>query len=92
MVGMRTDLISRGKIQGDDTDLMVPIPGFPYPAAVVDPNAFGGKQIDMTLYATVRLGNDWRIRLRYKEPVWLDLNGPQTALDRSITVSLSTTF
>ena len=92
ILGLRTDLISRGKIQGDDTDLMVPIPGFPYPAAVVDPNAFGGEQIDMTLYATVRLGNDWRIRLRYKEPVWLDLNGPQTALDRSITVSLSTTF
>lgn len=91
-LGMRTDYISRGKIDGSDTSLTVPIPGFPYPAPVVDPNAFGGEQVDVTLYVALNLSQDWRMKLRYKQPVWLDLNGPQSALDRHVSISVSTSF
>ena len=91
-LGMRTDYISRGKIDGGDTSLTVPIPGFPYPAPVVDPNAFGGEQLDITVYVALNLSQDWRMKFRYKQPVWLDLNGPQSALDQHVSISVSTSF
>ena len=84
--------ISRGKIDGGDTSLTVPIPSFPYPAPVVDPNAFGGEQLDVTLYVALNLSRDWRMKFRYKQPTLLDLNGPQSALDRHVSISVSTSF
>ena len=91
-VGMRTDYISRGKIDGGDTSLTVPIPSFPYPAPVVDTNAFEGERLGVTRYAALNLSKDWRMKFRYKQPAWLDLNGPQSALDQHVSISVSTSF
>jgi len=92
VIGVRTDYLSRGKIRGGDEALTVPVPGFPYPAPVVDPNSFGGDQIDVSLYVTANISEGWRLRLRYERPAWLDLNGPQTALDHTLAVSVATNF
>ena len=92
VLGIRADYLSRGMIRGGDDSLTVPIPGFPYPAPVVDPNAFGGYQIDASIYLTATISENWRLRVRYERPVWLDLNGPQSALDHTLGVSLSTNF
>lgn len=92
-LGIRADYLSRGKIRGNgDESLRVPVPGFPYPAPVVDPDAFGGDQIDASVYLTAEIADDWRLRIRYERPLWLDLNGPQTALHNTVAVSLSTNF
>lgn len=92
-VGIRANYLSRGKIRGNgDQALRVPVPGFPWPAPVVDPNAFGGDQIDAGVYLTGKVADNLRLRIRYEIPVWLDLNGPQTALDNTLSVSLSTNF
>ena len=91
-LGIRAEYKSRGKIRGGDDSLTVPIPGFPFPAPVVDPNAFGGDQINASVYLTANIADDWRFRLRYERPVWLDLNGPQTALHNAVSVGLSTNF
>ena len=88
-IGFRADYVVRDKIRGGDESLTVPIPGFPFPAPVVNPGDFGGTQIDATLYATSKLSERTRLRVRYKVPVWLDLNGPQSALDSSLSVSFS---
>ena len=92
VLGIRADYLSRGTIRGGDESLTVPIPGFPYPAPVVDPSAFGGDQIDVSLYVTATISEGWRLRLRYERPAWLDLNGPQTALDHTLAVSIATNF
>ena len=92
VLGLRADYLSRGMIRGGDESLTVPIPGFPYPAPVVDPNAFGGDQIDITVYLTATISENWRLRLRYEQPAWLDLNGPQSSLDHTLGVSISTNF
>ena len=88
-IGFRADYVARDKISGGDESLTVPVPGFPYPAPVVNPADFGGSQIDTALYITSKLSERTRVRVRYKVPVWLDLNGPQTALDSSLSVGFS---
>ena len=92
VLGIRADYLSRGMIRGEDESLTVPIPGFPYPAPVVDPNAFGGDQIDISVYLSATIFEEWRLRLRYERPAWLDLNGPQSALDQTLGISISTNF
>jgi hypothetical protein len=49
--GVRLDYRWRDDIDGEDASLRVPIPGFPYPAPVTNPNTFGGEQLDLTLFA-----------------------------------------
>lgn len=81
------------KISGEDADLRIPNPAFPYPAPVVDPNAFGGQQLDLALYMDVELGRSgWSTRLEYSRPVYLDLNGPQTAEDYHLSLTIGTDF
>ena len=92
VLGIRADYQSRGKIRGEDESLTVPIPGFPYPAPVVDPDAFGGDQINISVYLTATVFESWQLRLRYERPAWLDLNGPQSALDHTLGINLSTNF
>lgn len=89
-IGVRADFLSREKIEGGDDSLTVPVPGFPYPAPVVDPTAFGGEQIDMGIFATFQLNDDWRLRVKYERPLWLNLNGPQSALDQTFSIGMST--
>ena len=45
-----------------------------------------------SIYVALNLSQDWRMKFRYKQPVWLDLNGPQSALDRHVSISVSTSF
>lgn len=93
VLGIRANYLSRGKIRGNgDQALNVPVPGFPFPAPVVDPNAFGGDQIDASVYLTGKVADNLQIRIRYEMPVWLDLNGPQSALDHTLGINFSTNF
>jgi len=81
------------KISGEDPSLRIPNPTYPYPAPVVDPDAFGGKQVDLALYVEADLGESgWSSRLEYSRPVYLDLNGPQTAEDYHLSITLGIDF
>ena len=80
------------KISGDDTSLLLPNPQFPYPAPVVDPNAFGGQQVNVSAFLSIDLSANWNFRAEYSRPVWLDLNGPQSAEDYRLSLGISTTF
>lgn len=83
----------QGKISGEDATLRIPNPAYPYPAPVVDPDAFGGQQVDFSVYLDADLGVDgWSARVEYSRPVYLDLNGPQTAEDYHLSLTLGTDF
>lgn len=83
----------QGDIKGEDAELAVPNPAFPYPAPVADPNDFGGEQIDLSVFVQWRLGDFGAVaRIEYSNPIYLDLNGPQSAQNEQIQFSLGTAF
>lgn len=45
----------RDDIEGEDASLCLPIPAFPCPAPVTNPNAFGGEQVDLPAFVRVPL-------------------------------------
>jgi hypothetical protein len=89
---VRLDYRWQDQIQGHDQTLSVPNPNFPYPAPVADPTAFGGEQIELTLAAEFDINGSWFVRGEYSEPLWLDLNGPQTAEKYHFALTLGTSF
>lgn len=77
------------KISGMDEDLEVPGP-FPYPAPVVDPDRFGGQQIDFKFGVRIPIiKKGQHIELMYSIPLYRDLNGPQSGEDYTMGVSFS---
>jgi len=91
--GVRLSYRWQGQISGEDSDLSVPNPAFPYPAPVVDPSDFGGQQVDLAVFARLPLGSDgWFVEATYSEPVYLDLNGPQTSEKFHANITIGTSF
>lgn len=81
-----------GKISGMDSDLEVPGP-YPYPAPVVDPNRFGGEQLDLKLGIRIPLMKKTQhIELSYSIPLYRDLNGPQSGEEYTVGLSFSTAW
>ncbi|MDA9367927.1 hypothetical protein N9872_01445 [Paraglaciecola sp.] len=91
--GIRLAYRWQGKISGEDTDLSVPVPAFPYPAPVVDPDDFGGQQVDLAVFARLPLGtNGWYVEANYSQPVYRDLNGPQSSEKFHTNITIGTSF
>lgn len=90
--GVRVDYRWRDDIHGEDGDLRVPIPAFPYPAPVTNPNAFGGSQVDLTAFLRLASRKGWYAELAYAQPVFLDLNGPQTSEKYHLSLEIGTSF
>ncbi len=90
--GLRLNYRWQGEISGDDLSLLLPNPRFPYPAPVVDPTAFGGQQVDVSLFADIEVSDRWSLYAEYSKPIWLNLNGPQSAENYHFSLGLSTTF
>lgn len=90
--GARLSYRWQGDISGQDVSLLVPNPTFPYPAPVVDPSAFGGQQLDLAIYMHMKLAVNWNFHVEYSQPLWLNLNGPQSAEKFRLGVGISTTF
>jgi len=78
-----------GGVIGKDKSLAVPGP-YPYPAPVVDPDAFGGETLSVNagmkipIYAT-----NHHISLEFSKPILQSLNGPQTSTDYQFSISLN---
>ena len=81
-----------GQISGEDSSLSVPGP-YPYPAPVVDPRLFGGKQLELELGLKIPLPRlAWYVDVVYGRPLYQSLNGPQSAEDDHIALSFSLGF
>ena len=79
----------RGRISGEDLDLSFPGAPFPYPAPVVDPDRFGGEQVELAARLQVPLqGTGVTLEAEYRVPLWRDLNGPQSGMDYSYRLGL----
>ena len=90
--GIRLDYRWRDDIDGEDLSLRVPIPAFPYPAPVTNPSAFGGEQLDFTVFLRVPLAGQWYGELSYARPLFLDLSGPQSSEKYHFSLELGTSF
>jgi len=90
--GVRIDYRWRDDIDGEDASLRVPIPAFPYPAPVTNPAAFGGEQIDLTVFARLPLVERWYAEAAYSQPIYLDLNGPQSSESFHFSIEIGTSF
>ena len=90
--GVRLDYRWRDEIHGEDASLRVPIPAFPYPAPVTNPNAFGGEQVDVTLFARLPFAAGWYAEATYAQPIYLDLNGPQSSQKYHFSIEIGTSF
>ena len=90
--GIRLDYRWRDDIHGEDASLRVPIPGFPYPAPVTNPNAFGGEQLDLTGFLRVLFAKKWFAEMSYARPIFLDLNGPQSSEKYHFSVEIGASF
>lgn len=80
-----------GHIIGQDDDLLVANPTFPYPAGITNPNYYGGKKI-----TTVAGGDiNWRSQTLSVElgfPVYQDLNGVQPKENLHFSFNLRSQF
>jgi hypothetical protein len=80
---LRFVLQSWGRIDGEDDELKVGEPGAPFrfPAAVTDPDKFGGEKLTVVFAATLRdprgLLERHSIELEWGLPTYQSLNGPQ---------------
>ena len=90
--GMRLDYRWRGTIAGQDETLLVPNPQFPYPAPVTNPSAFGGEQIDLTVFVRFPFAGGWYAEASYAQPLYLDLNGPQSSEKYHFSIEIGTSF
>jgi hypothetical protein len=90
--GVRLDYRWRDDIDGEDASLRVPIPAFPYPAPVTNPSAFGGEQVDLTAFVNVPLTRGWYVEASYAQPIYLDLNGPQSSEKYHFSLEIGTSF
>ena len=90
--GMRLHYRWRDTIGGQDVALLVPNPQFPYPAPVTNPSAFGGEQIDLTVFVRFPLANGWYTEASYAQPLYLDLNGPQSSEKYHFSIEIGTSF
>jgi hypothetical protein len=72
--------------------LLVPNPQFPYPAPVTNPSAFGGEQIDLTVFLRFPFANGWYTEASYAQPLYLDLNGPQSSEKYHFSIEVGTSF
>ena len=82
----------RGTIAGQDETLLVPNPQFPYPAPVTNPSAFGGEQIDLTVFVRFPFADGWYAEASYAQPLYLDLNGPQSSEKYHFSIEIGTSF
>lgn len=90
--GVRLDYRWRDDIRGEDESLKVPIPAFPYPAPVTNPNAFGGDQVDLTFFVRLPFSDKWYAEASYAQPIYLDLNGPQSSEKFHFALEIGTSF
>ena len=90
--GVRLDYRWRDDIKGEDASLRVPVPAFPYPAPVTNPSAFGGEQLDLTVFLRMPFADYWYAELSYARPLLLDLNGPQSSEKYHFSFEVGTSF
>lgn len=91
--GVQLSLNSSGAITGRDPVLPSADPLGRYPTAVLNPENYGGNQIDAVLFVRYQPGTSrWYLDARYAEPIYLDLNGPQVAVKSSIGFSIGYSF
>ena len=91
--GVKLALHSRGAITGADPSLPGADAAGRYPTAVVNPDNYGGDQIDAVFFLRLQpQASAWYLDARYTAPVYQNLNGPQVSLQSSFGLSMGYSF
>lgn len=93
---LRINAIAWETISGQDDEITVPVPGFPYPAAVTNPNYFGGEKLLAQFGLRLRDPNCWLqnsfLEVEAGIPIYERLNGPQPSENWRFSASLVLNF
>jgi len=91
--GIQLSAQNSGKIHGSDPSLPGPDSLGRYPTAVLNPNNYGGDQVDATAFVRFHPPSaNWYVDARYTHPIYQHLNGPQVGLRNSLGVSIGFGF
>jgi len=80
-----------GSIHGQDDEITVPNPTFPYPAAITNPRYYGGKKVNAAIGVEYPLINQI-ITLEISAPLYQDLNGIQYNEEMHFSVNWDLSF
>ena len=61
-------------------------------ALVINPNALGGEQVDLTAFVRVLLNKGWYVEASYTQPIYLDLNDLQSSEKHHFSREIGTSF
>jgi hypothetical protein len=78
-------------IHGADTSLLVNS-AYPYPAAITNPDLFGGIKVDARVGMSWEFINHYRLSVELGKPIYQNLNGPQTQEDWRSSLRISRPF
>lgn len=80
-----------GSIRGQDDEITVPNPTFPYPAAITNPRYYGGKKVNATAGIEFPFINQI-VTIEISKPLYQDLNGIQYDEEMSFSVNWDLAF
>jgi len=78
-----------GRIIGQDNDLLISNPSFPYPAGITNPKFYGGKKINLVTGGDIFLGSQ-KLSIEIGVPVYQNLNGVQPKENLHFSLSWNT--
>ena len=76
------------RIDGQDDEITVPDPNFPFPASITNPDLFGGQKVLLNLGMNYKAFADLVLGFELGVPVYQDLNGPQLKENEHISVKI----
>ena len=80
-----------GQIVGQDDEITVPNPKFPYPAGITKPSNYGGKKVSVVVGADIILYSQ-AFAIEIGKPVYQNLNGIQTKEKLNFSVNWQNSF
>jgi len=80
-----------GHIIGQDEDLLVANPTYPYPAGITNPNFYGGEKVTLVTGGNIFMGTQ-KVSLEVGLPIYQNLNGVQPKENIHFSLSWRTQF
>jgi hypothetical protein len=80
-----------GEIIGQDNEITVPNPQFPYPAGITKPSNYGGKKVSVVIGADIMIYSKG-FTIEIGKPIYQDLNGIQTKETLNVSLNWQSNF
>lgn len=88
---MKVVLQDWGQIIGQDDEIIVPNPQFPYPAGITKPSNYGGQKVSVVVGADIMIYSQ-AFAVEIAKPIYQNLNGIQTKETLNFSVNWQSDF